>query len=259
MCRKNKIVLFISIAVIFIALVGANFAPNDPKHVDLTLRYLPMSKQYPFGTDQLGRCILSRLLYGGQTTVSIVLMGFVIIFIIGTPIGLFIGGNSKENIITDSLLNAATSIPPIAYLLIFVGAWGNGIGTMLVAITTSLLLRIIKLVKTRTALEMEKAYVMCAITSGASKISLLFRQVFPNLIENEICFLCLSGADMILAIAGFSFIGIGLGDNVIDWGMMVSEAREVVLSCPQIILYPVGAIVVCAFAFNCIAREIERG
>ncbi|MGL4729959.1 MAG: ABC transporter permease [Clostridium sp.] len=259
MGKRKQVVLTFSILIILIMLIGVKFAPNDPKHVDLALRYIKPSADYPFGTDQLGRCILSRLLYGGRTTVSIVLISFIIIAIIGTPIGLIMGGTGKESIIADSLLNATTSIPPIAYLLIFVGAWGNGIITMLIAITTALLLRVIKLVKTRTVIEMEKAYVMCAITSGASKFTLLFRQVLPNVIENEIQFLCLSSADMILAISGFSFIGIGLGDNVIDWGMMVSEGREVVLSHPEIIIYPVVSIVICSFAFNCIARELERG
>jgi peptide/nickel transport system permease protein len=258
MKMKNNILLFLAFTVIILFVIGVSFAPNNPNHVDLALRYLPACKEYPLGTDQLGRCILSRLLYGGRTTVGMVLISFFIIILVGTPIGLLFGKNGARHIFLESLLNAVTSIPPIAYLLIFVGAWGNGMMTMLVALTISLLLRLIKLVKTRAALEMKKAYVMCAVTSGASQFNLLFREILPNVIEDEIHYLCLSSADMILTITGFSFIGIGLGDNVIDWGMMVSDAREVVLSHPNFMLYPIAAIVICAFAFNFIAREIER-
>lgn len=255
---KNNILLFLALIVIILFVIGGNFAPNNPNHVDLASRYLPFCKEYPLGTDQLGRCIFSRLLYGGRTTVGMVLISSLIIILVGTPIGLLLGKSGRRHIFSDSLLNAVTSIPPIAYLLIFVGAWGNGIMTMLVALTISLLLRLIKLVKTRTSLEMKKAYVMCAVTSGSSQFNLLFREIFCNVIEDEIHYLCLSCADMILAITGFSFIGIGLGDNVIDWGMMVSDGREVVLSHPNIMIYPIIAIVICSFAFNFIARQIER-
>lgn len=126
-------------------------------------RYATPSAEYPFGTDALGRCILSRILYGGWTTLGIVLGGSLIVFLIGTVIGMVTSrAVMKENALVDGLINAVTAIPPIAYLIVFIGAWGSGAKTTLVALTVSYILRYIKLVRTRTDMEMGKAYVMCA-------------------------------------------------------------------------------------------------
>ena len=97
---------------------------------------------------------------GGSVTVSV----------LGTLIGLLMGGGKNgKNLILEGVLNAVTAIPPIAYLIIFIAAWGNSVFTMVVAVSASLLLRVIKLVQTRTEIEQGKAYVMCAVASGARR------------------------------------------------------------------------------------------
>lgn len=218
--------IFIPTLVIIFFFAGFLFAPNDPMKSNLLERYADPSAEYPFGTDALGRCILSRILYGGWTTLGIVLGGSLIVFLLGTVIGMVTSrAVMKENALIDGLINAVTAIPPIAYLIVFIGAWGSGAKTTLVALTVSYILRYIKLVRTRTDMEMGKAYVMCAIASGASKLRIMLIHIFPNLIAEMIRFLCLSCADMILAITGFSFIGLGLGDNVVDWGSMILDAN----------------------------------
>ena len=126
----------------------------------------------------------------------------------------------------------------------------------LVALTVSYILRYIKLVRTRTDMEMGKAYVMCAIASGASKLRIMLIHIFPNLIAEMIRFLCLSCADMILAITGFSFIGLGLGDNVVDWGSMILDARGALVLHPTMILYPIGAVILSTLCFNVIGRQL---
>ena len=161
--------IFIPTLVIIFFFAGFLFAPNDPMKSNLLERYADPSAEYPFGTDALGRCILSRILYGGWTTLGIVLGGSLIVFLLGTVIGMVTSrAVMKENALIDGLINAVTAIPPIAYLIVFIGAWGSGAKTTLVALTVSYILRYIKLVRTRTDMEMGKAYVMCAIASGAS-------------------------------------------------------------------------------------------
>ena len=243
--------IFIPTLVIIFFFAGFLFAPNDPMKSNLLERYADPSAEYPFGTDALGRCILSRILYGGWTTLGIVLGGSLIVFLLGTVIAVM-----KENALIDGLINAVTAIPPIAYLIVFIGAWGSGAKTTLVALTVSYILRYIKLVRTRTDMEMGKAYVMCAIASGASKLRIMLIHIFPNLIAEMIRFLCLSCADMILAITGFSFIGLGLGDNVVDWGSMILDARGALVLYPTMILYPIGAVILSTLCFNVIGRQL---
>lgn len=129
---------------------------------------------------------------------------------------------------------------------------------MVVAVSASLMLRVIKLVQTRTGIEQGKAYVMCAVASGARPRRILFVHILPNLVWDVLHFICLSCADMTLSIVSFSFIGLGMGDNVVDWGSMVSETHHYLLSYPGLTLYPVLMIVVCTMAFHTLGRWIER-
>lgn len=251
--------LLIPTLVIVFFFAGFLFAPNDPMESKLLERYLEPCIEYPLGTDSLGRCIFSRILYGGWTTLGIVLGGSLIVFIIGTILG---GISSRvimqENTLIDGLINAVTAIPPIAYLIVFIGAWGSGAKTTLSALTAAYILRYIRLVRTRADMELGKAYVMCAIAAGASKVRILSVHILPNLICEMIRFLCLSCADMILAITGFSFIGLGLGDNVADWGSMILEARGALILHPTLILYPIGAVIISTLCFNVIGRQLTE-
>lgn len=255
---KKSISVGIAILVIAFCTIAFLFAPNDPNKVDLSLRLLSPNSSYPFGTDTMGRCVLSRVFYGGYSTVGIVLFSSLIIIAIGTPVGLFMGYfKGGHNFIGESLLNALTALPPIAYLIVFIGAWGSGIITTLAALTFAVFFRIIKLVKAKTEVEKEKAYVLCAVASGASHSRIIFRHIFPNLIKEVTVFLSLACADMILMITSFSFLGLGLGDNVIDWGGMILEGRVVSGIRPYIMMYPIIFVFLCTFSFNKLGEELE--
>lgn len=251
--------LAVPLAIILFCAFGFMLAPNDPDNVNMGIRFLSPCANYPLGTDNMGRCMLSRLLYGGRTTLGIVLAGSLLVSAFGIILGLLMGGGSVgHSMLIQGFFNAVTAIPPIAYLIIFIAAWGNSITTMLVAVTVSLLMRLLKLVKTRTEVEMRKAYVMCAVAAGSSKAHILFVHVLPNLIWDVLRFVCLSGADMILSIVGFSFIGLGLGDDVIDWGTMVSETHNYIIAHPALTLYPIFFVFLCTLSFNLIGRWIEK-
>lgn len=250
--------IIIPLTILSICVLGFLIAPNDPNKANLLDRYANSSQIFPFGTDSMGRCVFSRILYGGKTTLGIVLCGSIIIFIAGTTLGMtFSKGIMKSNIIIDSFINAITAIPPVAYLIVFIGAWGNGIRTMLISMTASYILRYVKLVRAWTDIEMNKAYVMCAVASGAPKMRIMVVHILPNILGQMIQFLCLSCANMVLTITGFSFIGLGLGDNVVDWGSMILEARAVVDMYPDLILYPMFFVLICALSFNVLGKQIS--
>ncbi len=261
--KKNRAIhnlaIIVPMFVIVLFLIGYLFAPNNPMESNLLTRFQKPNPTYPFGTDQLGRCIFSRILYGGWTTLGIVLGSSILVFLLGTIIGMATSrAVMKKNTLIDGLINAVTAIPPIAYLIVFIGAWGSGAKTTLFALTVSYVFRYIKLVRTRTDIEIGKAYVMCAVASGASKLRILIIQISPNLIAEMIRFLCLSCADMILAITAFSFIGLGLGDNVVDWGSMILDARGALVLHPTMILYPIGAVVLATLCFNILGRRLTE-
>jgi ABC-type dipeptide/oligopeptide/nickel transport system permease subunit len=255
---KSKVAL--PIIIIMMCLFGFLFAPNDPALSNVMIKFQDPSSQYPFGTDEMGRCVLSRILWGGYITIGIVLVGSIIVAIMGSFIGLLLGqSKTAKSVLLDSVLNAITAIPPVAYLIIFIGIWGNSIPTMMVSLTASLILRMIKLVKTQTEIEIGKAYVMCAISCGASKKRILFAHVFPNVIRTIVSFLCLSCAEMVMTISGFSFIGLTLGDGIIDWGYMLSSARNYIGMRQSLLIYPVLFIFLTTLAFNVLGKLLESG
>lgn len=255
----HKSVLWLCIIILIVLALGFIGAPHDPNYVNILNKFAPPSSDYPFGTDALGRCVLSRLLYGGRTTLGVVLSGAISVSFWGILIGMLIGQNKKsKHVLADSILNAFTAIPPMALLIVFIGAWGNGILTSFIALNIALLMRVIKLVKSETEIQLEKAYVMCAIASGVPRMKLLFLEILPNIIRSVIRFVALSCGDLIMSIVAFSFIGLGFGDNIVDWGSMVSDARKVLYLSPRLILYPLISILISVLAFNLLSYELER-
>ena len=129
----------ISIAIPIIILISLSFGfifkPNGPHKTHILEKYAAASETYPLGTDALGRCELSRLLEGGKATIGIVVLGAAIVLVLGTALGLlFARTNGRSGVLSDSFLNAITAIPPVAYLIIMIGIWGNSIPTMITAL-----------------------------------------------------------------------------------------------------------------------------
>ena len=251
--------VFLPVIILICLAFGFLIEPNNPDKTHIVEKYAGASEAYPLGTDALGRCELSRLLEGGKTTLGIVLLGAFIVFVLGIALGLlFARTGGRTGVLSDSILNAITAIPPLAYLIIMIGIWGNSIPTMIVALTVSLILRMIKLVMTLTEEEYRKAYARCAFASGASHFRILTIHILPVILPQLVRYICLSCSDMILAISGFSFIGLSLGANVIDWGGMLADARSAFVMRPELLYYPVLLIFVSSLCFNLLGRQIVR-
>lgn len=255
----NILALAVPVIILTLFVLGFLFEPNSPTKTNILEKYAPASAEYPFGTDAVGRCVFSRILEGGKTTLGIVLLGSAIVLTIGITFGmLFARTKGRSSIISDSILNSVTAIPPIAYLIILVGIWGNSIPTMVVALTVSLLLRMIKLVMTLIEAEYGKAYIRCAVACGAGKCRILIIHIMPVILKDIIQYICLSCSDMILAISGFSFIGLTLGSDVVDWGVMLSDARRTSAQYPALLIYPIACIFICSLCFNFLGHRLQR-
>lgn len=123
MSRTKHILSYaIPIVILLFFLSGAFFAPHDPTAANIRKKYLSSSIEYPFGTDDFGRCEFSRILAAGKTTLGIVLVGSSIVIVSGIFFGILLARTGRRrNILAESILNAVTAIPPVAYLIIFIG------------------------------------------------------------------------------------------------------------------------------------------
>jgi ABC-type dipeptide/oligopeptide/nickel transport system permease subunit len=258
MTKRAKMKIVMLVMIFILLAIGESFTPHNLAEQNLSIRLQKPSKEYPFGTDSLGRCVFSRVLSGGEATISIVILSGTLILLIGTVVGMIQGFcEEKVEIIIESIVNMFTVFPPIIYVLVFVGIWGGGVFTMVISLVLSNWARVAKLVKIKMDVEKKKAYVFCAITSGASKFRLIFVHILPNCIREILAFMSLICADMIILIASFSFIGVGLGSDTINWGQMIADGRGKIRMRPGIIMYPAAAIFISTFMFNFIGKEID--
>lgn len=243
--------LLMIILIVFIALFSEPIAPNDPNQIDNYNKFSPPSLQYPLGTDQLGRCQLSRLIVGTSYSVGITFPIIILIAIIGLSIGLLAAykGGILESF-TSGMSNVFMAFPSLVVAISLVSVFGSGTVTIVTAIVIAKWAWSYKMVKACAESESVKNYILSAKFAGESEMSIIFRQIMPNILPQFIVFLSTTIASSILMISSFSFLGISLGITVPEWGNMLNEGRMYFLREPKLILYPGLCLFITASAFN---------
>lgn len=243
---------FIILALLLIvALFAPLIAPYSP-----TAQNLPQALQAPSwthwaGTDEFGRDILSRLIYGTRITVQTVLAVTVIVGPIGMLIGIvagFVGGR------TDAILMRATDIvlsfPSLILALSFAAALGAGLETAIIAISLTGWPPIARLARAETLIVRNTDYVAAARLYGASPMRLLFRYIAPMCIPSVVVRLTMNMAGIILTAAALGFLGLGAQPPAPEWGAMISSGRKFMLDNWWVAVMPGIAILVTSLAFN---------
>ncbi|SEP80094.1 peptide/nickel transport system permease protein [Devosia sp. YR412] len=243
---------FIVLAVlIVVALFAPLIAPFSP-----TAQNLPNALQAPSwthwaGTDEFGRDILSRLIYGTRITVQTVFAVTIIVGPIGMLIGIvagFVGGRTDAILmrITDIVL----SFPSLILALAFAAALGAGLETAIIAISLTGWPPIARLARAETLLVRNTDYVAAARLYGASPLRLLFRYIAPMCIPSVVVRLTMNMAGIILTAAALGFLGLGAQPPAPEWGAMISSGRKFMLDNWWVAVMPGVAILITSLAFN---------
>jgi peptide/nickel transport system permease protein len=245
----------VGLAIIGVLIIMAIFAPvltrYDPIAQNMQLRLMPPSWQHLIGTDEYGRDVFTRIVFGARTTLYIVMLVAVIVapigLLIGTVAGYF-GGWIDEVLmrITDIFL----SFPSLVLALGFAAALGPGITNAIIAISLTAWPPIARLARAET-LSLRKADFIAAIRlQGASASSIILRHILPMCIPSVIVRVTLNMAGVILTAAGLGFLGLGAVPPWPEWGAMASTGREFMMESPWVIAAPGIAIAVVSLAFN---------
>lgn len=252
--RKNRLSLLggtILLAIILVALLAPLLAPYDPLKQNFELISRPSSSAHWLGTDQLGRDILSRIVYGARFTlfiaVSAVLMGFLIGVSIGM-VGGFYGG--KIDLSCVYLADILLSFPGILLALAVIAAIGPGTAGVVIASAFSSIPQFLRLTRGVVLLEKEKLYVLAARSIGESDLSIMLRYILPNTLASLVVLLTLRVAAILLIASGLSFLGLGVQPPYPEWGAMLSEGRKYLQTAPHLSIFPGGAIMLLALSFN---------
>lgn len=247
--KKNDIGTFftapivISLVIIALIVLMSIFAPiigpYDPDQMDMLNALQGPSLAHLFGTDQVGRDIFTRLMYGARTTLLSALLVVVISIIIGIPLGVISGyyGGKIDSVIMraeDVLL----AFPALLLAFLFVASFGKGIANAIIALGIVYVPMLSRLTRSLTLMEKNKTYVESARSIGFSDTRIIFRHILPNCIPTIIAQLTLDIGYAILDLAAMSFLGLGVQPPTSDWGAMLEEGRQYIQSNPALVFAP---------------------
>lgn len=254
LCRENKLAAVSAVVIIIIALMAIFaplVAPYDPTAQDLTNRLQGMSLQHIFGTDQLGRDVFSRMIYGARISLCIGLFPTLISMILGTILGLMSGYLGKTvDFIIMRLADITMAFPSLLLAMVVMYTLGNGIINIFLALTIVSWAGTARVVRSQTLSLREMEYVEAARSMGVSSFRTMFRHILPNCLPNLIVLFTLNIPGSILSESSLSFLGIGAQSPATSWGLMVSEGKDYLFTNPVIAIAPGVAILVLALAFN---------
>ena len=239
------------VALLLVAMLAPVIAPYDPIDQSLEHRLQPPSLEHPFGTDDFGRDILSRIVYGSRISLRIGLITITIALTVGTALGLLAGyRGGLYDAIAMRLVDLMLAFPSILLAIAIVAITGPGIDNVMLAVSIVMVPQFARLVRASVLSVRETAYVEAARALGARDLRIVFRHVLPNCMAPLIVQSTLSMATAILDAAGLSFLGLGAQPPTPEWGAMLSGGRELLLTAPWVMTFPGLAIFCVVLGLN---------
>lgn len=241
------------VLLLVVSALGADFlAPYDPYKVDIGAVMAPPSIAHPFGTDYLGRDVLSRVIYGGRISLSIGILAVLISGLVGTAVGAtagFAGGWVDELLMrmTDIVLSFPTALLALAVMAIFENPT---VGKIFIVLGLVGWANIARLVRAEVMAVKERDYITAARSIGVGPLAIVVRHVLPNTLGTLLVVLTLGVAGNILTEAWLSFLGLGAQPPVPSWGAMITEGQFFLTSRPWVCAFPGFAILLTVLGFN---------
>ncbi|QFT87249.1 Glutathione transport system permease protein GsiD [Bacillus sp. THAF10] len=256
--KIGTISLLIIVVTIIVGIFAPLFAPSDPNEVKMSLRYASPSWEYLLGNDHLGRCILSRIIYGIRPSVLWVLVVLLISVLIGAILGFFAGYfRGKVDAVIMRMCDTMLSFPGYVMALAIIGVLGVGLENILLAFALIKWAWFARVIRTSVMQYAELDYVKFSKASGISDMKIIYNHIVPVTFSDIAVISSGSIGSMILQISGFSFLGLGIQAPNAEWGMMLNEAREVMFTRPELMLAPGLAIIIVVSAFNFLSDSLQ--
>ncbi|MGA2690056.1 MAG: ABC transporter permease [Candidatus Korobacteraceae bacterium] len=241
------------------ALFAPWLAPQNPSHIDLPLRLMAPSASHWFGTDELGRDILSRIIYGARISMlvggCVVATSLTLGLIFGSIAGYY--GGITDRVLNVVVMNAFMSFPGILLAIAFVAFLGPGIFNLIFALSLGGWVGYARLVRGQVLVVREREFVEAARALGASDLRIIVRHILPNIIQPVIVQAAIGMAGAILAEATMSFLGLGVPPPTASWGSMLNDARSHLFDSPHLVLFPATAVMLAVLSFNFIGDGLR--
>lgn len=251
---RNRIAAFGAVIIfflVFITLFAPFIAPHDPIEQNLKKRLLSPSVEYPFGTDELGRCVFSRILYGTRASLEVGIVVISITVLIGIVLGMisgYYGGFADELIMR--FVDIVLAFPGIVLALVITGLLGPGLFNIMIALAMIHWTGYARVVRGTILSVKEKDFVEASKAIGASNFYTMRRHILPNSINPVIVLATLGMAHVILSATALSFLGLGAQPPTPEWGSMLEKSITYMRLSPHLTFFPGIAIMMTVIAFN---------
>lgn len=260
---RHNVLASIGVALVTVFVVCALFAPwiapQDPAHIDLPARLAGPSFSHWCGTDELGRDILSRLIYGSRISMlvgsCVVAASLALGLIVGSIAGYY--GGRIDRFVNVVVMNAFLSFPGILLAIAFVAFRGPGIFNLVLALSLGGWVGYARLVRAQVLAAREREFVEAARALGASDLRVIVRHILPNIIQPIIVQAAIGMAGAILAEATMSFLGLGVPPPTASWGTMLNDGRAHLFDAPHLVIFPAMAVMLAVLSFNFIGDALR--
>lgn len=243
--------LVIVAGVALIAIAAPLIAPDDPTRVDALRRLAPPSADTLLGTDNLGRDILSRLIWGARLSLGTAGLAAVLILTIGVGSGMIAGfyGGLLDDLLMR-VVDVLLAFPALILALAIAGVLGPSIMSVMIGIVAVAWADYARVMRGQVLSARERQYVEAARAIGVGNTRILARHLLPNVLPPILVLASLEMGGLILAISGLSFLGLGAQPPTPEWGAMLNDGRAFIAAAPQLMIYPGLAISIVVVGFN---------
>ncbi len=240
--------------IILIAIFAPFVAPFDPIAQNLSVKLQPPSLAYPFGTDNFGRDILSRIIWGARIDLQMGLIGVAFPFLIGTTVGAIAGYAGRAvDAVAMRVVDIVLAFPFLVLMLAIIAILKPGLSSFYIAMALVGWVSYARLIRAQVLVLKSADFVLAARSLGYSHFRILFRHILPNVLTGSIVF---SMSDVVLVVlngAAISYLGLGVQPPTAEWGIMIAEAQNFITTAWWITAFPGLAIVVMALGFSLLA------
>lgn len=241
------LVLFVVLAVF-----APWLAPYSPAAIDLHHRLAAPSGAHWFGTDELGRDILSRAIYGARLSLTVAVSVVGCSLFLGLILGGIAGyyGGAVDVLLNIFVMNAFLALPGILLAIAFVAFLGPGLINLILALSIGGWVGYARLVRAQVLAVREREFVEAARALGASDLRIFVRHILPNIMQPIVVQAAIGMAGAVLAEATLSFLGLGVPPPTASWGSMLNDARSHLFDSPHMVVFPAIAVMLCVLSFN---------
>jgi peptide/nickel transport system permease protein len=253
---RHSLLARIGFAIVLVLILAALFAPwighANPSAQNLATRLQPPSMQHWMGTDELGRDIFSRILFGARISLLVSICVVLGCGTMGLTLGLLAGytGGAFDRVVNRLFINAFLSFPGVLLAIAFAAFFGPGIGKVILALIITGWAGYARLARAQVLKVKESEYILAARSLGASPLRIMLGHLLPNILQPVLIQATIGMAGAILAEATLSFLGLGVLAPIPSWGAMLNDARSHLFDAPHMVVFPALAVMLAVLAFN---------